>query len=84
MMLSDQAKTLGWTAAVLLATALAVCGCSIPIADMHGAGPPKAANGYLPVHDLPSRRNTAVMNPAEQAKIQAELRAAMDRQAATK
>jgi hypothetical protein len=43
---------------------------------------PKEAGGYLPVHDLPPNRDEAAMAPAEQAKIQAELAAARDRQAA--
>ena len=43
---------------------------------------PKEAGGYLPVHDLPPDRDEAAMKPAEQAKIQAELTAARDRQAA--
>jgi hypothetical protein len=44
---------------------------------------PKEAGGYLPVHDLPPEREEAVIKPPEQAKIQAELLAARDRQAAT-
>jgi hypothetical protein len=35
------------------------------------------------VHDLPPDRDAAAMKPAEQAKLQAELAAARDRQAAT-
>ena len=42
---------------------------------------PKEAGAYLPVHDLPPDREEAAMKPAEQAKIQAELTAARDRQA---
>jgi len=75
--------------AALFASALAVSGCSTSIADLPGvgvpgdaAGRPKEANGYLPVHDLPPQRDEAVIKPAEQAKIQAELAAARDRQAA--
>ena len=43
---------------------------------------PKEASGYLPVHDLPPDRDEAALNPKEQARIEAELRAARDRQAA--
>ncbi|MBR1280569.1 hypothetical protein JQ597_00795 [Bradyrhizobium sp. AUGA SZCCT0177] len=78
-----------WSMAALLATALAVSGCSTSIADLPGVGVPgdaparpKEAGGYLPVHDLPPERDEAVIKPAEQAKIEAELRAARDRQAA--
>lgn len=76
--------------AALLVSALAVSGCSTSIADLPGVGlpgdapaRPKEASGYLPVHDLPPEREEAVIKPAEQAKIQAELLAARDRQAAT-
>ena len=72
--------------AALFASALAVSGCSTSIGDLPGVGDasarPKEANGYLPVHDLPPERDEAVIKPAEQAKIQAELAAARARQAA--
>ena len=78
-----------WSVATLLAAALALGGCSTQIADMPGFGlpadapeRPKEAGGYLPVHDLPPDRNEEAMKPAELAKIQAELTAARDRQAA--
>jgi hypothetical protein len=78
-----------WSMAAVLMSALAVSGCSTSIADLPGVGlpgdapaRPKEANGYLPVHDLPPAREEAVIKPAEQAKIQAELLAARDRQAA--
>jgi len=74
---------------VLLGSALALGGCATSIADMPLVGTPadaparpKEAGGYLPVHDLPPNRDEAAMAPAEQAKIQAELAAARDRQAA--
>ena len=78
-----------WSMAALLMSALAVSGCSTSIADLPGVGlpgdapaRPKEANGYLPVHDLPPERDEAAMKPADQAKMQAELLAARDRQAA--
>jgi hypothetical protein len=73
---------------VLLASALALGGCSTSIADLPLAGTPadaparpKEAGAYLPVHDLPPDRDLAAMPPAERAKIAAELAAARDRQA---
>jgi hypothetical protein len=78
-----------WSVATLLAAAFVLGGCSTQIADMPGFGlpadapeRPKEAGGYLPVHDLPPDRNEEAMKPAELAKIQAELTAARDRQAA--
>ena len=72
----------------LLASALAVGGCSTSVADLPGVGVPsdaparpKEVGTYLPVHDLPPARDEAAMKPAEQQKIQAELKAARDRQA---
>ena len=79
-----------WSIAALFASALALGGCSTTIADLPGVGVPsdaperpKEASGYLPVHDLPPDRDEAAMKPAEQAKIQAELKAARDRQASS-
>jgi len=75
-----------WTGAALL-LALALGGCSIPIADLPSLGTPadapraKDAGSYLPVNQLPPERDETAMNPAERAKIQAELVAARDRQA---
>ena len=43
---------------------------------------PKEAGSYLPVHDLPPDREESAMAPAERAKVQKELIAARDRQAA--
>ena len=43
---------------------------------------PKEAGSYLPVHDLPPDREEEAMQPTELSKIQAELAAARDRQAA--
>jgi hypothetical protein len=78
-----------WSMAALFVSALAVSGCSTSIADLPGVGlpgdapaRPKEAGAYLPVHDLPPEREEAAMKPADQAKIQAELLAARDRQAA--
>jgi hypothetical protein len=74
----------------LLAAALAVSGCSTSVADLPGVGlpsdapaRPKEVGAYLPVHDVPPERDEEAMKPAEQQKIQAELKAARDRQAAS-
>jgi hypothetical protein len=74
--------------AALLASALALGGCSTSIADLPLVGTPADAperprepGGYLPVHDLPPDRAEPELPPAERAKIQAELLAARDRQA---
>ena len=72
----------------LLASALALGGCSASIADLPLVGTPadaplrpKEAGAYLPVHDLPPDREESAMAPAERAKVQSELIAARDRQA---
>ena len=60
-------------------------GCSSQFADMTPADAqahPKEPGTYLPVHDLPPDRNQAVIPPEQRAKIEAELAAARDRQAA--
>lgn len=73
----------------LLAATLAVGGCSTQIADLPVGGlpadappRPKEAGNYLPVHDFPPEREAA-MKPDEQKRIQNELIAARDRQAAS-
>ena len=76
--------------AALFASAFALGGCSTSIADLPGIGtpgdapqPPKEAGSYLPVHDLPPDRDEAALKPKELEKIETELRAARDRQAAS-
>jgi hypothetical protein len=74
--------------AALFMSALALSGCATSIAEMPLAtpadapAPPKEPGAYLPVNDLPPDREDTTMDPAERAKIQAELIAARDRQAA--
>jgi outer membrane murein-binding lipoprotein Lpp len=72
----------------LVLSALALAGCSSPIADLPSLGAPadlsakpKDASTYLPVHDLPPQRDEAVIPPDQRAKIESELIAARDRQA---
>lgn len=76
--------------AALFASAFALSGCATSIADLPGLGTPadapqrpKEAGSYLPVHDLPPDRDEAALKPKELEKIETELRAARDRQAAT-
>ena len=75
--------------AALFMSTLALAGCATSIADMPLAGTPadaperpKEAGSYLPVNDLPPDREDTTMDPTQRAKIQAELIAARDRQAA--
>jgi hypothetical protein len=75
--------------AALFISAIALSGCATSIADMPLAGTPadaparpKEPGSYLPVNDLPPDRDDSAMDPAQRAKIQAELIAARDRQAA--
>jgi hypothetical protein len=79
-------RALAWGALIL--SALALGGCATSIADLPLIGTPagapdrpKEAGAYLPVEDLPPNRDDAVIAPADQAKIKAELLAARDRQA---
>jgi hypothetical protein len=83
-------KTRALTWGALLASALALGGCSSSIADLPLLGTPadaparpKEAGTWLPVHDIPPDREEAALPPAERAKIEAELAAARDRQAST-
>jgi hypothetical protein len=80
-------QALAWGA--LLISALALGGCSTSIADLPLVGTPadaparpKEAGAYLPVNQLPPDRDETAMDPAQRAKIQNELVAARDRQAA--
>ena len=73
----------------LLTAALALSGCSSSIVDLPGASTtsdaaahPREPDAYLPVHDLPPDRDEAVIPPDQRAKIEKELIAARDRQAA--
>ena len=76
--------------AALLASALSLAACSSQIADMSSVGtttgsvPARSSEpaGYLPVNQLPPDRDDTEMDPATRAKLEAELIAARDRQAA--
>ncbi|WP_407183356.1 hypothetical protein [Bradyrhizobium centrosematis] len=69
----------------LLSVTFALGGCSSQLADLTPADAqahPKEPGTYLPVHDLPPDRDQAIIPPEQRAKIEAELAAARDRQAA--
>ncbi|MBR0871132.1 hypothetical protein JQ633_12235 [Bradyrhizobium tropiciagri] len=75
----------GLAAAALLVSMLALGGCSSTIADYalpaDSPARTKDASGYLPVHDLPPDRSEQTMKPSDQAKLEAELKAAREHQA---
>lgn len=78
-------RNTGLALGTLLLAAFALGGCSSQIADLtpDDVSPrPKEVGGYLPVHDLPPAREEAVITPEQRAKIEAELMAARDHQAA--
>ena len=73
----------------LCMSGLVQAGCSTSVADMPIASTPadapahpKEPGAYLPVNDLPAPRDDTTMDPAQRAKLQAELTAARDHQAA--
>jgi hypothetical protein len=72
--------------AAFVVSALSLAGCSSQIADMGTpGGAPARSNeqgAYLPVNALPPDRDDAAMDPATRAKLEAEMVAARDRQAA--
>lgn len=80
--LGDRRRSARVGAALLLAVALG--GCSIPLSDLGSSdgGVLKDASGFPVVTAAPAARNEAAMEPAERAKIQNELLAARDAQAA--
>lgn len=72
-------------AAVLLGPLIAAC--SLPVSDLPLVGlpentPPRPAApaAYLAVHDIPAPRDSTVLTPEEQARVEKELAAARDRQ----
>lgn len=77
-------------ARVLLAVALCgpfLAGCSLPLSDLPVVGLPENTPArpetpatYLPVHDIPAPRDTVILTPEEQTRIEKELAAARDRQ----
>ena len=74
-------------AAVLLLLSLSLGGCATSTAgsslmDARAEAPvPPKTSAYLPVEDLPPKREMPAMTPDERLKLQKELIAARDRQA---
>jgi hypothetical protein len=75
-------------AAGTLLLGLSLCGCATStgssLMDARAEMPARAKPGtYLPVEDLPPPRKNPAMTADERSKLQGELMAARDRQAAT-
>ena len=72
--------------AALLVSALSLAACSSQIADLgtpaSAPARPSEPAGYLPVNQLPPDRDDTEMDPATRAKLEADLIAARERQAA--
>jgi len=90
MLMSKDGKIAARAAVALLLLSLSLGGCVTSTAgsslmDARAEGParPKEADGYLPVHDLPPKREKPAMTADEQLKLQKELIAVRDRQAST-
>jgi hypothetical protein len=84
---SNERKISALAAAALLLSSLSLGGCgtstagsSLMDARAEAAAPPKTSV-YLPVEDLPPKREKPAMTPDERLKLQKELIAARDRQA---
>ena len=78
-----------WLTAGLMLGSLPLAACSVSIADLPVVGlpegtpaRPKDPGSFPAVHDMPAAREQSALEPAEQAKIEGELAAARDRQAA--
>jgi hypothetical protein len=85
--MSKDGRTTSLTTAALLLSGLSLGGCatstagsSLMDARAEAPAPPKASV-YLPVEDLPPKREKPAMTPDERLKLQKELIAARDRQA---
>jgi len=78
-----------WLVAGAILATIPLSGCSTSVADLPIVGVPEGApkrpanpGAFPAVHDIPAPREQTALDPAEQAKIEAELAAARDRQAA--
>ena len=85
--MSKYGKVTAPVAAALLLSSLSLGGCatstagsSLMDARAEAPAPPKTSV-YLPVEDLPPKREKPAMTPDERLKLQKELIAARDRQA---
>jgi hypothetical protein len=83
---SNERKITAFAAAALVLSSLSLGGCatstagSLMDARAEAPAPPKTSV-YLPVEDLPPKREKPAMTPDERLKLQKELIAARDRQA---
>lgn len=78
-----------WFVAGAILATIPLSGCSTSVADLPIVGVPEGApkrpkdpGAFPAVHDLPAPREQTALDPAEQARIESELAAARDRQAA--
>ena len=86
--MSKDGKTSSLAAAALLLSGLSLGGCatstagSPPMDARAEVAAPSNASAYLPLEDRPPEREKRAMTPDERSKLQKELVAARDRQAA--
>jgi hypothetical protein len=87
-LMSKDGKITARAAAGLLLLSLSLGGCATStggssLMDARAEAPahPKGPDVYLPVHDLPPKREKPAMTADEQLKLQKELIAVRDRQA---
>jgi len=79
---SSERKISAFGAAALLLSSLSLGGCATSVMDARAEAPAPAKKGaYLPVEELPPKRDNPVMTPEERLKLQKELIAARDHQA---
>jgi hypothetical protein len=84
---SNERKISALAAATLLLSSLSLGGCAtstagLPLMDARAEAPaPAKRSVYLPVEDLPPKREKPAMTADERSKLQKELIAARDRQA---
>jgi hypothetical protein len=79
---SNELKISAFGAAALLLSSLSLGGCATSVMDARAEAPGPPRNSvYLPVEDLPPKRDNLVMTQDQRSKLQKELIAARDRQA---
>ena len=84
--MSKDGKITALAAAALLMSSLSLAGCATSNAgsslmDARAEAPAPKTSVYLPVQDLPPKREQPAMTADEQSKLKKELTAARDRQA---
>jgi hypothetical protein len=86
--MSNEQKISAFATAALVLSSLSLGGCATSTAvssvmDARAEAPaPAKKSAYLPVEDLPPKRDNPIMTSDERSKLQKELIAARDRQAA--